>query len=73
MPDEAQPRNHHCRPERGVIEDTVYYSSKSASWVMTVIPTAGPLRQQRMDVRYCPWCGRDLSAVRPEEGATLVE
>ncbi len=67
------PSSHHCRPERGAIGGAVFYSSKSRSWTVIVVPPAGPPRQQRMDVRFCPWCGRDLADVVPDEDAALLE
>lgn len=73
MTDEARGANHRCRPESGVIEGAVFYSRKSRSWVMTVVPPAGPPRQQRMDVRYCPWCGRDLHGLEPDPDAAPAE
>lgn len=73
MTDAQQPSNHSCRPETGAIEGTVFYSPKSRSWVMTVVPPTGPPRQQRMDVHFCPWCGRELAGVVPDEAATLLE
>jgi len=73
MSDDTPPSNHVCRPETGQIEGIVFYSSRSGSWVVTAVPPGGRARQQRMDVRFCPWCGRDLTDVVPAPEATLVE
>lgn len=73
MSDTARDPSHRCRPETGAIEGIVFFSSKSRGWVMTVVPPGGPPRQQRVDVRYCPWCGRDLEGVTPDEDADLLE
>lgn len=69
----AKPTAHVCEPEKGHIEGVVYFSGKSGSWVMVVVPPGQPFRQQRLDVRYCPWCGRDLAEVELAEGAELLE
>ncbi|MEJ2287904.1 MAG: hypothetical protein P8Y02_04515 [Deinococcales bacterium] len=73
MADDRRSANHSCRPETGQIEGLVFYSSRSASWVMTVVPPGAPPRQQRVNVRFCPWCGRDLAAVTPADDADLLE
>lgn len=73
MTDATRDPRHRCKPESGAIEGIVFYSSKSRSWVMTVVPRGGFARQQRVDVRYCPWCGRDLEGVTPAADATLLE
>jgi hypothetical protein len=64
---------HVCEPERGHVEGLVYYSSKSDSWIAVLIPPGQPFRQQRLDVRFCPWCGRDLGEVELAEDAELLE
>jgi len=73
MSDDARPSNHLCRPESGQIEGIVFYSSRSRSWVATTVPPGGPARQQRVNVRYCPWCGRELAGVTPDPDANLLE
>lgn len=73
MSDDTHPSNHICRPESGHVEGIVFYSSRSRSWVLTAVPPGGRARQQRVNVRYCPWCGRDLAAVTPAPDAALLE
>ncbi len=73
MREETHPSNHLCRPETGQIEGIVFYSSRSRSWVLTTVPPGGRARQQRVNVRYCPWCGRDLAGVTPASDAALLE
>jgi hypothetical protein len=64
---------HVCEPEQGHIENMVFYSGKSGSWVLVVVPPEQPHRQQRVDVGFCPWCGRDLSEVTVSPEAELLE
>lgn len=69
-----EPKSAHvCEPEKGHVEGLVYYSSKSHSWVAILVPPVQPFRQQRMDVRFCPWCGRDLREVDVADDAELLE
>jgi len=73
MSDQTREQGHRCRPETGAIEGIVFYSAKSGSWVMTVVPPGPPPRQQRVDVRFCPWCGKDLQTVTLDADVTLLE